>query len=91
MQIEAHSGGFSCSLYQRMSVYFQGEQYITRGRMRKTVTQISYETGGGLAVRPLDLSQSMWGRGAVKEAVQALCRGRTLTLSSPSLFQAPAI
>lgn len=50
---------------------------IARGCMRETVTQISYETGGGLAVGPLDLSQSMWGRGAAKEAAQALCRGRT--------------
>lgn len=64
---------------------------ITCGCMRETVAQISYETGGGLAVGPLDLSQSMRGRGAVKEAAQALCRGRTLTPSPPSLFQAPAI
>lgn len=61
------------------------------GCMRGTVTQISYETGGGQAMGPPDLPQSMWGRGAAEEAAQALCRARTLNPSPPSLFQAPAI
>lgn len=81
MHIEAHLGGCRCVLDQRrMSVHFQsGDDWsylnsITCGCMTGTVTQISYKTGGGLAVLPLDLSQSMWGRGAEKEAVQALCR-----------------
>ncbi len=41
--------------------------------MRETVAQISYETGGGLAMGPLDLSQSMRGRGAVKKRPHRLC------------------
>lgn len=60
---------------------------VACGYMRETVTQISYETGGGLALGPLDRSQGMC-RGAAKEATQTLCRGRTLT--SP-LFQTRAI
>lgn len=91
MQIEAHSG--SCILDQRrMAVYFLGDcmNNVACGCMRETVTQILYEAGGGLASGPLDLSQSMWGRGAAKEAAQALCSGRTLT-PPPPLFQAPAI
>lgn len=42
----------------------------TRRGMREPDTQISYETGGGLAMSPLDLSQSMQGKGSSE-------RGRT--------------
>jgi len=75
MQSEAHSGA-RVAFWIRVGWlhiskvivrYFMNN--ILCGCMRETVTQIVWETGGGLAIGLLDVSQSMWRSGAVKEIV----------------------
>lgn len=56
-----------------MCLRYCADNDIACGRMRETVTERSYEAGGGLAAGPLDLSQSVCGEEEQRKRPHRLC------------------